>query len=282
MIRHFSAACDLGLRQAARPTLQFEGSEGDVLRGGEKLATEDTLGGAAVQGFFGGEAREIGVVIFLGKMGEDEIARAGVEAFGVGEKFADGMIREMAGAAEDALLDDPGIGANFEHVEVVIGFEDQAIGVAQMDFDELRQVAEVGDDGELRAVGAEGEGDGVGGVMRNSEGVDVDVADGEALTGVDGFKAVEAFAERVRKNLIHRVHSRFSNVERSLPESEHLRQSAAVVGVLVGDEDAVEMVDGLFDGGETGQSFALAESGVNEEAGTLSLEQRYVARAAGR
>jgi hypothetical protein len=205
-------------------------------------------------------------------MSEDEKARASVEAFGIGEKFADGVIGKMTGAAEDALLDDPGIGADLEHVEIVIGFEDQAIDIAEMDFDEFGHVAEVGDDGELGAVGAEGEGDRVGGVMRNSEGVDVDVADGEALAGVNGFKAIEALAESVGKNLIHRVHSGLGNVERRFPESEHLRQAVAVVGMLVGDEDAVEVIDGLFDGGEAGQGFALAESGVNEEAGTLSLE----------
>jgi len=33
----------------------------------------------------------------------------------------------MAGAAEDALLDDPGIRADLEHVEIVIRFENQAI-----------------------------------------------------------------------------------------------------------------------------------------------------------
>ncbi len=55
-----------------------------------------------------------------------------------------------------------------------------------------------------------------------------------------------------------------------------------MVGVLVGDEDAVEVVDGLLDGDEPGKSFALAESGVDEEAGARRFEQRDVARAAGR
>jgi hypothetical protein len=53
-----------------------------------------------------------------------------------------------------------------------------------------------------------------------------------------------------------------------------------VVSVFVGDEDAVDVLDGSFDGCEAGQCFALAESGVNEEAGPLGLEQRNVARTA--
>jgi len=55
-----------------------------------------------------------------------------------------------------------------------------------------------------------------------------------------------------------------------------------MVGVLVRDEDAVEVIDALFNGGKASESFAFAESGVNEEAGALRLEQRDVARAAGR
>jgi hypothetical protein len=55
-----------------------------------------------------------------------------------------------------------------------------------------------------------------------------------------------------------------------------------MVGVLVGDEDAVDAIYGSFDGRETRKSFALSETGVHEEAGVLGLEQRDVARAAGR
>ena len=243
-----------------------------MLGSDEEFAVENAFGGTAAQSFFGGEASEIRVVVFLGKMRENEIAGAGVKAFGIGKKFADRMIGKMAGAAEDALLHDPGVGADLQHIEIVIRFENEAIGIAQMDFHECRHVAQVGDDGKLGAVGAEREGDRVGSVMRDGESVDVDITDGEALAGVNGFEALEALAERVGKNLVHRVHGRFGNVERSFPQSEHLREAAAVVGVLVGDEDAVEMAGGLFDGGEASKSFALAESGVNEEAGALGLE----------
>jgi hypothetical protein len=45
-----------------------------------------------------------------------------------------------------------------------------------------------------------------------------------------------------------------------------------VVGVFVSDEDAVEMLDGFFDGGEPRKRFALAEPGIHEESGALRLE----------
>ena len=61
------------------------------------------------------------------------MADAGIEPLGIDEEFTDGVIGKVAGAGKDALLDDPGIGPDLEHVEVVIGFEDEAIGLAEMD-----------------------------------------------------------------------------------------------------------------------------------------------------
>ena len=223
-----------------------------MLGGDEEFAGEGGPGGAAAESFFGGEANEIGVVVFLGDVGEDEMADAGIEALGIGEEFAYGVIGEMASAGEDALLDDPGIGADFEHVEIVIGFEDEAIGVAQMDFDELRHVAEVGDDGELGAVGAEGESDRVGSVVRNRERVDVDIADGEGLSGLDGFDAAEALAEGVGQNALEGLHCGLGDVQRRFPETEDLGEAVAVIGMLVCDEDRIETIDAALDRSEAG------------------------------
>ena len=110
----------------------------------------------------------------------------------------------------------------------------------------------------------------------------VNVADDEMLAGVNSFDAVEPLPERFWKNSLHGIQGGLGDIERCFPETEHLRKAIAVVGVLVGDEDAVDAVDGLFDGGEAGKGFALAQAGIHEEAGALSLEQRDVARAAGR
>jgi hypothetical protein len=55
-----------------------------------------------------------------------------------------------------------------------------------------------------------------------------------------------------------------------------------VVGVFVGDQDAIEAVEVFFDGGKARQSFALAQAGVHKEAGAFGFEQRDVARTSGR
>src|SRR2546422_939355 len=108
------------------------------------------------------------------------------------------------------------------------------------------------------SVRTEGEADGIGGIVRDGKCVDVDVTDGKVLPGVNGFDAVEALSEGFGKNALHLAQSWLGDVKRRFPDAEHLRQAAAVVGVLVGDEDAIEMVEGSFDSGEPGQGFALA------------------------
>src|SRR5258708_16710046 len=156
----------------------------------------------------------------------------------------------------------------------MIGLEDEAIGPTEMDSDMVWQVAEVGAEGDFGAVGEEGEADRVGGGVRYGEGVDVDVADGEALAGLDGFNAAEAFAEGVGKDALEGVHGGLGDVQRGFPEAEDLREAVAVVGVLVGDENSVETVEIATDSGEAGESFAVSEAGVDEDAGGFGFEQR--------
>src|SRR5258708_3132465 len=101
------------------------------------------------------------------------MADARIEAFGIGEEFTDGVIGKVTGAGKDSLLDDPGIGPDLEHVEVGIGFEDEAIGLAGRDSDVIGQVAKVRAEGKLFSLGVGGDGDWV-------EAIDAAVDSGEA------------------------------------------------------------------------------------------------------
>jgi len=252
------------------------------LRGDEEFAGEGVFGGAAAQGFFSGDFRDVGIIIFLRDVREDEIARVRIETIGIGEIFADRMIGKVAGARENALLDDPRVGSDLEHIEIVIGFEDEAIGLAEMDFDEFGHVAEIGADGGFAAIGAKGEADGVGGVVGNGKGVNVNITNHEALAGLNGLHTAQAFAKGVGKNALESGHGGFGDVERSFPEAENLREAVAMIGMLVGDEDSVEMIDVALNGGEAGESFAFAEAGVNEDAGAVGFQQGKIAGAARR
>jgi len=161
------------------------------------------------------------------------------------------------------LLDDPWIRADLEHVEIVIGFEHETIG-REVDFDQLGHIAEVGDDGHFRAVRTKGESDGISRVVRNGKRVDVNVADGEMLARLNGFDAVEPLAN-VSGSIRCIAPSVGSVTYSALSRDPALRETVAVVGVLVRDEDTVDVIDGSFDGRETRQRFAFPESGVHEE-----------------
>jgi len=222
------------------------------------------------------------IVVLLGKVREHQVARAAIEAFRIREEFADGVVREVAGAAQDALLDVPGIRPDLEHFEVVIGFENEAIGIAQMMFDESRQIAEVGDNGDFEAARAKREGHGIGGVVRNGKRRDLDVADEKTLARGNHLDAVHALAKRAGKKAPDFEMRRLGQIHRRAPHPQNLRQTVAMIGVLVGNQDAVKAVEFVFAGGEPRQGLAFAESGVNQEARVLGFEQRAVARASRR
>ncbi len=190
------------------------------------------------------------------------------------------MIGKVAGARKYALFHHPGIRADFQHVEIVIGFEDKTIGFAEMDFDEFRHVAEIGADGHFSAIGAKSEADGIDGVMRDGEGMNINIANTETLAGLNGLDAAQALAESLGKNALKSTHGGSSDIERGLPETEDLRETVAMIGVLVGDEDCVEMIEAALDGGKPSEGFAFAEPSIYKDAGAFGFEQREIARTA--
>jgi hypothetical protein len=85
-----------------------------------------------------------------------------------------------------------------------------------------------------------------------------DISNHKTLAGVNGFNANDAFAKGFGQAAPQRIESRLGNIQRSFPECQHLRQAVTMISVFVGDKDAVEVIDGHFDGGEPRKSFALA------------------------
>jgi len=243
-----------------------------MLRSNEELAEKGNFGRSTVESFLSGEVNEIRIVVLLGNVRQDQVTRVPVKAIGIAKIFADRMIGKMAGAAQHALLDEPRVRSHFQHVQVMIGFKKQAISITKMHFNKLWQVAKIGDEGHFGAVATKRKADGIGRIVGNRESVNINIANGKALTYLDGFHTTNALAKSFRKTVPECVHSRLGDVEGSLPKCQHLRQTVAMVAVFVGNEDAVKAINGRFDGCEAGEGFALTEPGVNEEAGALGLE----------
>ena len=262
--------------------LQVEWLERDALRCDQEFTAEGRFGGAPAEGLFGGNGCRVGIVILLRHMGEDQIARSGVESLWVCQIFTDGEVRQVAGTRQNTLLDGPRVRTDFEHVQIVIGFENQAVGLAQMHFDVIRHIPKIGADSNLCAVGPKSERHRVDGIMGNTKCVNIDITDRKTLTGLNGLHAAKTLAKRFGKNAPEGSHGGFGHIEGSFPETEGLRKAVAVVRVFVRDQDSVQVVKFQANGGEAGKSFALSQAGVNKDAGAFGFEQCRVARTAGR
>ena len=221
---------------------KFQRFERDLLRGEQEFAGKGGFGGAATEGLLSANAYHVGIIVFLGNVREDQIAGAPVETFRVSKVFADCMIGEMTGARENALLDYPGIRTDLQHFQIVIGFQHQAIGFAQMNFHQLGHVAEIGNDGHFGAVRTEGEADRVGSIVRNRECVHVNIADGEMLAGMNRFDTAQTFFQPFGKRTFQRCERQLSDEQRGSVETKHLGQAVAMVGVFVSNEDAVDVI----------------------------------------
>ncbi len=119
-----------------------------------------------------------------------------------------------------------------------------------MNFDKFWHVSKIGNQSHLCAIGTKREADGVGGVVRNLKSVDIYIPNGETLPGLNCFHSSKTFIQAVRKSALQSIHGLLRNIQRRFPKAEHLRQAIAVVAMFVGDEDAVDAVDVLFDGCE--------------------------------
>jgi hypothetical protein len=92
--------------------------------------------------------------------------------------FGGGDVREMAVAAEDALLERPRAARTIlQHLHVVVGFEDEDVRGADAVEHEPGGVAEVGGEADVAARGAQKKSDGVLRVVRDGKGFDEDVGD---------------------------------------------------------------------------------------------------------
>ena len=240
------------------------------------------FGRPSIQSFFGGDARDVRIIILLGEMRENNVARPRVEHFRICKKFADHCIRKMSGAAHHSLLDVPWIRTGLEHFEIVIRFENQAIGFAQVMLHKFGKIAEIRDDGDFHAVGAKRVADGIRGVMRNRERRNFNVADREDVARADLFHARQFFCGALRKSPANFAKRRFRQKRGRMPFVADLRKAAGMVGVLVRNQDAVEpfrLDVGRF---HPAKEFFAVDAGVHQEAGALGFEQRGVARASGR
>lgn len=228
---------------------------------------------AALQGMDGGEFGIPDRVVLLAQVAEDE----GLEFFGefAGDVGAGGIIREVAAAGEDALFDVPGVRADFEEVGVVVGLEQEEVGAADVEFDAVGDVAEVGDEGDFDVVGGDGIGDGIDGVVGEGEGLHGEVAEVDAGAGLECLDGGGRTAPVDGRGGEVGEEDGDAAAESAVDDGE----AGDMVGVLMGDEDGVEAGGVLADEGEAAEGLFAVEAGIDEDAGLLRGDESGIAGA---
>ena len=117
------------------------------------------------------------MVVFLAQVGEHQNLGGAVVVFR--KEVGRGVVGKVPLPAHHALFDEPGVWPHFQHLQVVVRFEDQAMAAAEVLLDKFRNVAKVRDHADLDSFRLERERHGINGVVRNGKGRDGDVADGE-------------------------------------------------------------------------------------------------------
>src|SRR5579872_938369 len=229
---------------------------------------------AAVERLLRHYSRNFRMIVVLAEMAQNQGRGGGIEL--VAQVIAHHFVGQVAVAAHDALLHRPGIGSDLQHVEVVIGFEQQHVRAAQMELDRVRDISEIGDDADLDALRLKAKAYRVDGIMRNGEAVDFDVADGQARARL---KALQA---RGTAFPIDQRRREATDVNHGSDFLREPRQAADVIRVLVRDQDGVDAVGLLANGCQALRELLETEAGVDQDAGLLGRDQRAVSGTAAR
>ena len=208
------------------------------------------------------------------QMPQYQCTDGGVEI--VADDIRNDVVRQVPSSSHHSLLHRPRIGADLEHLEIVVRFEHQQIGAAQMELHRVRDIAEVGDHADLDALRAEAETHRIDRVVRNSKAVDIDITNGKSGAGL---KAIEPRCVLIPGN---RGSREPGNENGDLEGSGQRYQAAHVIGVLVSDEDGIQAFRQLADRGHPRHDIALAEAGIDEKAGAFGAYESRVPRTAAR
>ena len=208
------------------------------------------------------------VVVLLAEMPQHQVGGRGVEV--LDEIVRHPQVREMPHPAHDALLHAPGVGADFQHVEIVIRFEQQQVRAPQVEFDGLGNVAEVRDHPDAHALRGETEAHRVDGVVRDAEALDCDIVDLETRARLKWFQARGLRFAPVdgRRGQARQVHDRAD-----VPAARQHGQPSHMIGMLVGDDDGVDRGEIFADGRQPPAKLLHAQPGIHQDTRIFSGQQ---------
>ena len=138
-----------------------------------------------------------------------------------------------------------------------------------MNFHRIRHVAEIGDNSHLNPLRAEAEAHRIDGIVGNGERIDFELPNRHSCA------RLERLNDRLTALPVDCWGGFVGEVDRNLRLLVHrdTEQSGDMVAVFVRDEDRVELVDVLPDGGEPLPGLQPAETGVDEDARAVRADK---------
>lgn len=175
--------------------------------------------------------------------------------------------------SHDSLLQVPGIRANLKHLEIVIGLEDNDITAAQSLSNQFCHITQVCNVSNLETFRLKRETKRIHGIVRYGKGRNLEVLEQERLASGDEFQAI---AHNPRINCGECL---FPDVNRNLSLGKKSRNAIYMVGVLMGDDDRVEIVERLADGVKSLQRLGWVKTCVQQNSNAAGADKSAISGA---
>ena len=194
----------------------------------------------------------------------------------IGKELSCLAVGEVSVGASDACLQQRGVGAFGQHLLVVVGFEYEVVGLCHVVLYSVGDVADVGDEAEICIFALDAVSHVVASVVRYLEGGDVEVAHDGCFALSDDPSVDGAYFLGHAIVFLHAFVDSVGGVDGDVASLAEVAHGADVVGMVVGDKDAEDALEGnaplaqhFFDG-------AYADAGINEYAVGCGAEVKAV------
>ena len=214
--------------------------------------------------------RQFRTVALAAEVSQVEMAKVGRHDFlgGVGGV----LVGQMTMPPGDALLEAPGTAGVLQHLEIMIGFQHEHVGLANALEHEFGGMAEVGHKPNIARRGAEQETDRIRGIVRNAESIDDDVTEFKAAAGAE-----DAAIEPRLKLEFDGLFGEPIAIDRNVELGTQADQTVDVIRVFVGDQDAGQTLRNLADRSEALARLPDAETSIDQQPGFSAFQVGAIA-----
>ena len=228
------------------------------------------------RGFGYDAVSQLGVVVLLRQVAEKHIAQPLMKI--VCQHTGTSLVALMPARGENTLLQIGRVRTFKQHLLVVIGLDDKVVGCADSLFDLVVRRATIGDEHEAFPHIIDGIAQAIGGVVRDSEGVDPHTKEFERLT----FFEETACGLEFERDAIVAVDAGVdgcSGVDGDMDMLSKPSDGADMVGMVVRDEDSHDVGEVEFHRAKTVVNLTRRDTGIDEDALVFGSEVVAIAGA---